>query len=278
MIYIPQDDDRYPMAITSSDDGITFRDMRVIHGEVPPQRYEGRAKPLGPQYLRGLSEWGSDGSRKEKDCIWTIYSVSKEDIWVSRVPVPVVSEGRHADDDFDNIPTGPRVPGWNTYSPAWAPVGIAAKSRNHYLQLEDSEPVDYARAIRTFGQSKTVTANFCVSSAQTGRGSLEIELLGELAKRPVRIILNDYVTKADEWLDFEINADCATGKYSVTVNGRQVLKDVAFAEPSSIVYALSFRTGRYRNKPGRRAEQDVPNTKEPLQKITYRIDDVKTGK
>jgi hypothetical protein len=278
MIYIPQGDDRYPMAITTSDDGITFKDMRVIHGEVPPQRYEGRAKPLGPQYLRGLSEWGSDGSRNEKDCIWTIYSVSKEDIWFSRVPVPIVAEGKHADDDFDKIATGPRIPGWNTYSPTWAPVSIAAKGRNHYLQLEDSEPVDYARAIRTFPRNKTVTTSFLVSAAQTDRGRLEIELLGELAKRPVRIILNDYVTRADEWLDFKINADCTTGKYTVSVNGREVHKDAAFAEPSSIVYALSFRTGKYRNKPGERARRDIPNTEEPLQKVTYRIDDVKTGK
>ncbi|MHC4240704.1 MAG: PepSY domain-containing protein, partial [Planctomycetota bacterium] len=81
MIYIPQDDHRFPMAVTTSDDGITFDNMRSIHSDLPPQRYEGRAKPIGPQYLRGVSEWGSDGSRKEKDCIWTIYSMSKEDIW-----------------------------------------------------------------------------------------------------------------------------------------------------------------------------------------------------
>jgi len=278
MIYIPQDDNRYPMAITASDDGITFRDMRVIHGEVPPQRYEGRAKPLGPQYLRGVTEWGSDRSRNEREYIWTIYSVSKEDIWASRIPLPIVAEGKHASDDFDEIAPGPRVPEWNTYSPTWAPVSIAAKGRNHYLQLEDSEPVDYARAIRTFPQSKTVTVSFRVSAAQTDSGRLEIELLGQLAKRPVRIILNDYVTKANEWLFFKINADCAKGKYTVAVNGREVLKDAAFAESASTLYALSFRTGKYRNSPGERARRDIPNTEEPLQKVTYRIDDVKTGK
>ncbi|MHC4461567.1 MAG: hypothetical protein ACYS30_09040 [Planctomycetota bacterium] len=208
----------------------------------------------------------------------SFYSLSKEDIWASRIPLPVVAEGKHASDNFDKIATGPRVPGWNTYSPTWAPVSIAAKGRNHYLQLEDSEPVDYSRAIRTFPQSKTVNVSFRVAAAQTDRGRLEIELLGELAKRPVRIILNDHVTKADAWLNFKINADCATGKYTVAVNGREVLKDAAFAEPSSIVYALSFRTGKYRNRPGERARRDIRNTEEPLQKVTYRIDDVKTGK
>jgi len=277
MIYIPQGDHRYPMAITTSDDGITFKDMRVIHGEVPPQRYEGRAKPLGPQYLRGLSEWGSDGSRQEKDCIWTFYSLSKEDIWVSRIPVPIVAEGKHANDNFDNIATGPRVPEWNTYSPIWAPVSIAAKGSNHYLQLEDREPADYARAIRTFPVSKTVNVSFRVTAAQTDRGRLEVELLGELAARPVRIIVNDHVTKAGEWLNFKVQADCAAGKYSVAVNGRQVVKDAAFAESSSMVYALSFRTGEYRGNPRGRAERDIPNTEEPLENVVYRIDDVKTG-
>ncbi|HUT29754.1 MAG TPA: sialidase family protein [Sedimentisphaerales bacterium] len=277
MIYIPQDDDRYPMAVTTSDDGITFRDMRVIHGEVPPERYEGRAKPLGPQYLRGLSEWGSDGSRNEKDCIWTIYSVNKEDIWVSRLPVPIVAEGRHANDNFDNIAVGPRVPEWNTYSSLWAPVSIAADGSNHYLQLEDREPTDYARAIRTFPVSKTVNASFRVAAGQTDRGRLEVELLGELGTRPVRIIVNDHVTKADEWLNYEIKADCAAGKYAVAVNGRKVLGEGIFAEPSSMVYALSFRTGEYRGNPGERARRDIPNSEEPLENVVYRIDDVKTG-
>jgi hypothetical protein len=437
MIYIPQGDHRYPMAITTSDDGITFGDMRVIHGEVPPQRYEGRAKPLGPQYLRGLSEWGSDGLRNEKDCIWTIYSVSKEDIWVSRIPVPIVAEGKHANDTFDKIATGPRIPEWNTYSSLWAPVSIAAKGINHYLQLEDREPVDYARVIRTFPVSKTADISFLVAAAQTDRGRLEIELFGELGSRPVRLTLNDkgriravdgrqpvtvsfapglsgtyfnkpdfrdpddevdvlgslhqswgdskgndwsarwtgfieapysgavtfsaeatdglrlkigekvvidglsingdragkitmtrgrktpiivaftsaqgkaklvlswywaghsqsivpaaalshkvpprikpvnlMAYKANNWLDCNIIADCKTGRYTLKVNGRKVLKDAGFAEPSSMVYALSFRTGEYRGKPTGRADQDIPNTEEPLEKVTYRIDDVMTG-
>jgi|GEM_PF-625046 len=192
MIYIPQGDHRYPMAITTSDDGITFRDMRVIHGEVPPQRYEGRAKDIGPQYLRGVSEWGGDAPSLDKNSIWTIYSMGKEDIWVSRIPVPILAEAKaHVNDNFDNVAVGPRVPGWNTYSPLWAPVSIAAKGSNHYLQLEDREPADYARAIRTFPESQTVNVSFRVAAAQADSGRLEIELLGELGTRPVRIVLND---------------------------------------------------------------------------------------
>ncbi|MHC4345341.1 MAG: PA14 domain-containing protein [Planctomycetota bacterium] len=279
MIYIPQSDHRYPMAITSSDDGITFKDMRVIHGDVAPQRYKGRAKDIGPQYLRGISEWGSDGSRPEKDCIWTICSMNKEDIWASRIPVPIIAEAKaHANDNFDDVAAGPRVPGWNTYSSLWAPVRIAADRglSNHYLELEDREPTDYARAIRTFPQSKAVTASFRVAAGQTDRGRLEVELLGELGTRPVRIIVNDHVTSAGAWLDYKIHADCAAGKYTVVVNGREVLKDAAFTEPSSVVYALSFRTGEFRGKPRGRARRDIPNSEEPLATVTYRIDDVMT--
>jgi len=438
MIYIPQGDHRYPMAITTSDDGITFRDMRVIHGEVPPQRYEGRAKDMGPQYLRGISEWGGDAPSLNKNSIWTIYSVNKEDIWVSRIPVPIVAETQQSvNDNFDNIAPGPRVPGWNTYSPLWAPVRVAGSGKNHYLELEDREPTDYARAIRTFPVSRVADVSFRVAAAQTNNGRLEIELLGELGKRPIRVVFNNMgqiqavdrgrsvvesyspgltgsyfnkpdfrdrdeeidilqtvdndwgenrgndwsarwtgfiegpydgqvtftaeavdglrltignqvvidglsqygarsgkVTmkkgekmpitleftsehgkaalhlswswpgkaqtivpavalshrknpeiepvdlmayKANAWQRFKIHADCATGRFSLAVNGRQLLKNAVFAEPSSMVYAISFRTGKFRGKPSGRAHNDIPNSEEPLPKVTYRIDNVKTG-
>ncbi len=278
MIYIPQDDSRFPMAVTTSDDGITFDNMRSIHSDLPPQRYKGRARPIGPQYLRGVSEWGTDGERNEKDCIWTIYSMSKEDIWIARIPVPILAEAKnHADENFDKIATGPRVPEWNTYSPQWAPVSIEAKGSNHYLQLEDREPGDYARAIRTFPVSKTVNASFRVAAAQTGRGTLEVELLGELGTRPVRIVVTDQITKAGEWLNYKVSADCATGKYSVSVNGRELVKDAAFAEASPIVYAISFRTGKAHARPRGRAKRDLKGVERPVEKVVYCIDDVKTG-
>ena len=53
--------------------------------------------------------------------------------------------------------------------------------------------------------------------------------------------------------------------------------DAPFAEQSSMVYALSFRTGEYRGHPGERADRDIPNTEEPLANVVYCIDDVKTS-
>ena len=464
MVYIPQRHRRFPMAVTTSDDGVTFRDMRVIHGEVPPQRYAGEAKGGGPQYLRGVAEWAGDAASLDQNSIWVIYSVNKEDIWVSRIPVPIVAETRKGvDDTFDDVPIGPRVPGWNTYSPIWAPVSVAAdrKGRNHYLQLEDREPADYARAIRTFPPSRAADISFAVSAAQADRGKLKIELLGESGRRPVRIIFNEkgqiqYVQgqeppqagpvtdpfaaglagtyfnnmgfedpedsvdlllgadhdwgssrgsdwcarwsgfiegpctgevtftaeandglrvkigdkilidslsengprrgkvamqkgvkapiviefcssrgkaalrlfwqwqgrpreivppealshdvrklpkdyrvfdfhrrfedekpekraaglmayRPDTWYRFRIRLDCTAGKYSVAVNGRQLLEDAWFAESSPMVYAVSFRTGLRTDKNRNRlCRVDLPGTEEPVPAVVYRVDNVRT--
>ena len=76
---------RYPLVMVHGDDGITFRDMRCVRANDTPMRYPGRSKVAGPQYVRGVSEWSTDGSWKDA-AVWVAYSVNKEDIWVSRVP------------------------------------------------------------------------------------------------------------------------------------------------------------------------------------------------
>jgi len=70
--------------------------------------------------------------------------------------------------------------------------------------------------------------------------------------------------KAGKWLDFNVKADCGTGTYTLSVNGREVVKDAGFAEPSTMVYAISFRTGEFRGRPPGRADRDIPNTEEPF--------------
>lgn len=300
MIYNPQRDFRYPLAITSSDDGITFRDMRVIHAEEPPQRYAGKDKNVGAQYVRGITEWGGDARSLDPSSIWIIYSMNKEDIWVSRIPVPIVPEARNpVRDNFDSFATGPRVPGWNTYSPSWAPVRIAEDpgSTNHYLELVDREPVDYARAVRTFPPSKAVQVSFRLAAAQANRGRLEIELLGELGTRPVRVVLNDRgqlqsmdrqkavvvgAYQAGEWSEFTLRV--RDGRFTLLRDGQEILKNAAFAETSPVVYALSFRTGEFRGQVAKVGQdtpdkfgRDLPDTEEPVPAAVYQIDDVVTG-
>jgi hypothetical protein len=90
LAYNPHTDQRYPLVVVSGDDGVSFGDMRVVHGAFPKMRYEGLHKSPGPQYVRGISEWSSDGSFADtKDAMWLVYSVNKEDVYVARVALPV---------------------------------------------------------------------------------------------------------------------------------------------------------------------------------------------
>jgi len=56
--------------------------------------------------------------------MWLAYSVKKEDLWVSRVPVPVESDARGpVNDDFDGA-DAESLRDWNIYSPKSAPVAV----------------------------------------------------------------------------------------------------------------------------------------------------------
>ena len=87
LFYNPHLLNRFPLVMVQGGDGITFGDMRIVNGERPPMRFPGLYKVEGPQYVRGISEWSTDGSWKD-NAVWIAYSMNKEDIWVSRVPVP----------------------------------------------------------------------------------------------------------------------------------------------------------------------------------------------
>jgi hypothetical protein len=87
LFYNPHLEVRYPLIMVHGDDGITFRDMKIVRADHPPLRFPGLYKVEGPQYVRGISEWSSDGSWKD-DGVWITYSLGKEDIWVSRIPPP----------------------------------------------------------------------------------------------------------------------------------------------------------------------------------------------
>jgi hypothetical protein len=85
LVYDPDRKFRYPLVLLTSDDGITFRNPHAIHGQLPTLRYPGQAKSTGASYVRGLSTWSNDGSLSD-GAVWLVYSVNKEEIWVSRVP------------------------------------------------------------------------------------------------------------------------------------------------------------------------------------------------
>lgn len=297
LIYNPFEDNdhRWPLAIVTGDDGILFDNMLCVQGEVPPRRFAGHDKDFGSQYNRCIEE--GNGQPPGKD-LWVTYSMNKEDMWVSRIPLPV--RGRvtgPVHDTFDNLPTGGPVTDWNIYSPKWAPVKVVEfpSASNKSLQLENKDPYDYARAVRVFPEGTAVRVQFKVHAKQNDHGRLEVELQDRFGNRPVRLVFapdgslratsggqNRELAKygADEWYDVELKADAKRQSFSVTVNKKLVLSDAPFAEYVKSLERISFRTGTHRDQPNRKTncnkQPDLtkpdPDVPEPL--AVYHVDDV----
>jgi len=256
---------RFPLVIVHGDDGKTFRDMRVVHGDGPWLRYpEDPNKTIGAQYQRGLAEWSDDGTFADKQAIWMIYSWGKEDIWVSRIPLPLkLDETAFPADNFAQATPGSFVPGWNIYSPKWAPVAVVQTGGVSSLELRDSDPYDYARAVRVFPESAKVRAELTLTPAQTN-GRLEIELCDPAGKRPMRVMLTETgkvqaqnggnVTDLGSYvknvtLSLVIDADAAAGTYSVRMNGGTAVNLTTADATATTLQRLSLRTSTYRVVP-----------------------------
>ncbi|MBD3289693.1 hypothetical protein GF337_12880 [candidate division KSB1 bacterium] len=74
----PKKGGRSLLGISLSRDGLNFDRVAVIRFVPPPQRYKGRAKSIGFAYPHSVVV-GDD--------LWVIYSVNKEDIQVTRIPI-----------------------------------------------------------------------------------------------------------------------------------------------------------------------------------------------
>ncbi len=290
---------RHPLAVMTSDDSATFTNLWAIHGELPDQRFGGAFKNMGPQYVRGIAE-GNGTPPDHAAATWVAYSVNKEDIWISRVPVPLTATATASGpvhDTFESDPLGALPAGWNTYSPLWAPVRIVeTKSSSapdtattHALELRDEDPCDYARAIRVFPATHGVKISFKLLARQTG-ARLEIELLDAHGARPVRLALcEDGVIRADhegQWFDagiyaadrwqtieLEIPPSLTADHCALTIDGRSPLaRPAIFTDPVASVERLSFRTGAFRDRGA--GGQDIPGADEKLPAASFLIDDV----
>ncbi|HRG93022.1 MAG TPA: six-hairpin glycosidase, partial [Chitinophagaceae bacterium] len=172
---------RWPLALSVSDDGLKYKNLLLVNGEISSMRYGGAYKSYGPQYVRGIQEM--DGTPPDKN-MWVTYSMNKEDIWVSRIPIPVrEKETRHLLDDFSN-PLTMNV--WNIFSPLWCKV----ENLNKTLQLSDQDPYDYAKAERVIPGSKKIAVEFALTPAQQDHGTLEIELTDAKGTPCLRIMLD----------------------------------------------------------------------------------------
>lgn len=267
---------RYPLTVMTSSDGIVFDPISVVHGEVPPRRFMGENKDFGPCYVRGITE--REQTPPDSN-LWLCYSVNKEDIWVSRTPLPVrtVWEGP-VKDDFNGIAPDAPIPNWNIYRPQWCEVRVDSAA---HLLLSDADPYDYARAIRVFQPSVAATIRFRVNVETEGTEPFEVDVTDRHGTRALslaffqgRIMVGNQhcgTYQKDEWKTVTITLDNGC----VAIDGRAV-------EPLHAVRSverLSFRTGAYRNLPDRNTPNQkpappLPHCDEPTTASRYLIDDV----
>ncbi len=248
---------RWPLAISTSKNGLDYTDLSLVNGEISPMRYGGNYKSYGPQYVRGIEE----GNGKPADGkLWVTYSMNKEDIWVSGIPAPLSTTVKtHVNDDFSKMPAEQALAFWNIYSPLWAPV----KVENGNLVLKDKDPFDYAKAERVFPASAKLSTSFSVTPKQDNFGLLEIELQDEKGMATVRLTFdtagvlsakagarykNFLKYKAGETYDIKLKLSTANRFYTITVNGKDVLTSLAF-QPVANVSRIVFRTGDVRRFP-----------------------------
>lgn len=286
---------RYPLVVVTSGDGIRFDDMATVFGEVPPRRYEGIYKDFGPQYIRGIEEGNKE---YPKDSMWLCHSVNKEDIFVTRIPVPIVREvAEHINDDFSGCEDG-YVRNWNVYSPIWAPVrAVRLHSGVHCMRMADKDPCDYAKAVRIFPASEQACVSLDVMTAGSYEQNLEIELADGTGVVACRVMLGggkvqvryasnnvDAFPLPSEiaWHSLQLRVDCARNVYEVSFDGTPF---TAYSMPRLVhkvnsVERLVIRTKPFRYLPNTEIYPETPDMQgvdDPVDERVYYITNVKTG-
>ncbi len=276
---------RWPLALSVSDDGLKYKNLLLVNGEITSMRYGGAYKSYGPQYVRGIQEM--DGKPADKN-MWVTYSMNKEDIWVSKIPVPVrEKETKQVDDKFSNATV---LHNWNLYSPLWCRTVV----KENALVLADSDPFDYAKAERVFPNTKKIKVEFSINAGQNNTGELQIELVDTKGTPCLRLILDStgsILTKqgyrnkslgkynAGETLAITIELNTATRFYTVSINGGKPNNNLCFA-PVESVERIVFRTGAVRRFPDADTptdqDYDLPNGDTRNKEAVYRIHYVKT--
>jgi len=294
---------RWPLAVMTSKNGYEFDNLLCLNGEVPPMRYHGWAKNQGPQYIRGIFEGNGNPPGKH---MWNTYSMSKEDIWVSRTRVPVSGiVDKHVDQNFDALASEADLEFWNFYIPKWAPVEVVTLpgKSNKVLQLIDEDPCDYACAERPFPPSVKASIAFRLLIRDQGKDNLEFELHDQHDQRVLRLRFDVRLEglnfdlgdvepwpvpfSANRWYDLKLVFDCEKDCYDVWLNGDKIRENIAFDKDVKTLERMVFRTGSWRsdvrqflidgqpNGPGLDSE-DLAGAGEKVAKSTFWIDNVST--
>ena len=280
---------RWPLAISLSKDGLEYTTLNLVYGEVPPMRYAGQYKSFGPQYVRGIQE--GNGVPEDGD-LWVTFSVNKEDMWVSRIPVPVQQHATaHADDNFADYKELRDLKTWNLYSGVWAPVTLDGK----WLTLSDKDPFFDAKVERKIPASRLLSVEFDLQAEQNNHGHLEIEFVDEDGTACARIDLTEQgemrskggarygrVMMYEPGKTYRVKVDITLDDRNsvVYVDGKKTTTRMLFA-PVKAIERVVFRTGERRHFPtvDTWADQyvDQPHGNDSTTMATFRIANFRTS-
>ena len=277
---------RWPLAISLSSDGLDYTTLSLVNGEVTPLRHGGQYKSYGPQYTRGIQE--GNGVPKDSD-LWVAYSNNKEDMWVSRIPVPVRLNATTLDiQPFGSYHQLSDMTDWNIYSPLWAPVALDGE----WLRLSDSDPYDYAKVERVIPATKKLHVEFDLQTGQTGQGELDIEFVDDEGTVCSRIVVDstairvkggarygtlrrNYEAHRTYHIAADLDIDLHRGAYYV--DGKKACER-QFDTPVEHISRIIFRTGELFDEPNINtpADQDfdMPRADERDDTSTFAIKDL----
>ncbi|MDR8391929.1 exo-alpha-sialidase [Aliifodinibius sp. S!AR15-10] len=293
LVYNPAEEYRWPLALSVSNDGLEFRKVLLVNGEIPPRRYIGDYKSYGPQYVRGILPGNGN---PPGDNMWLSYSMNKEDIWVGSVPVPITDgASMHVSQGFEAVSDIKDLQKWNIYSPLWAPVKIEeAPTGGKGLTLSDRDRYDYSRVDRLFPQSVKAATEFTVVPGQADHGQLDIELQDAKGTGAIRIMFaedgnlklklgpkNGNILKyeAGKEYRFRIEYDATNWEYAVYLNGEQITFRRFYAAVDNLSRVV-FRTGERRYFPTIDTMEDKGKDLEqagvPVREATFHIPSFKT--
>ena len=285
---------RWPLALSVSNNGLNYNKLLLVNGEITTMRYGGNYKSYGPQYVRGIQEGNGippDGN------LWVACSMNKEDIWVSKIPVPVQhKEENNVTDIFSEMEDGSELNRWNIYSPCWAPVKIEKNAGEKWLILRDKDVFDYAKATRLFPATDRANVEFIIKTGQNNTGILHVELQNEKHTPALRLIFdNDGILKykagyrinrlkeyqPDREYSIRIEATTHNRFYNVYLNGKKVLTRLFFA-PVHQLDKIVFRTGEVRRFPNADTptdqDFDIEQDGKPVDEAVFYIKSLKTTK
>jgi hypothetical protein len=252
---------RWPLALSVSDNGLVYDRLLLVNGSISGMRYGGAYKSYGPQYVRGIEE--GNGQPKDGN-MWVTYSMNKEDIWVSKIPVPVkdVCNGP-INDSFDTRPLGKELDEWNFNSGQWTPVAVGTYNGLRTLQMRDKDPFDEAYAEKVIAAATKSTVTFTIVPEQSSHGQLDIEFADGKGSPAIRLTLDslgNLITKAGyrnkqlaqyqagQPIHISVEFDASNRFYTTSVNGKKLSPNLMFA-PVSNIERIIFRTGSVRRFP-----------------------------